>query len=227
MQDGIDLITALAIASGDGAPAGAQVLELLHQRDPSARSGIRRQRGRRLPAERHRDQAGRPLHPQLAVVHAIRRCASRAIRGRRSSSCGRSRKWAGRASRSTRSEAPLANMGMQLFEPPNVGGWPLGAGWFSTATMLARSEFRRRRWRRARRSILAAALAVRRPDRRRPAGGDARSRHAGAARSEPAAGADVVPRSPAARGPAARSNSTRGPPAWRACSSAPPSTSCV
>ncbi len=32
-------------------------------------------------------------------------------------------------------------MGMQLFEPPNVGGWPVGAGWFSTATMLARSNF--------------------------------------------------------------------------------------
>jgi uncharacterized protein (DUF1800 family) len=38
-------------------------------------------------------------------------------------------------------QSPLANMGMQLFEPPNVGGWPVGAGWFSTATMLARSNF--------------------------------------------------------------------------------------
>jgi uncharacterized protein (DUF1800 family) len=37
--------------------------------------------------------------------------------------------------------APLANMGMLLFEPPNVGGWPLGAGWFSTGTMLARTNF--------------------------------------------------------------------------------------
>ncbi|HEX6164243.1 MAG TPA: DUF1800 domain-containing protein [Vicinamibacterales bacterium] len=36
---------------------------------------------------------------------------------------------------------PLANMGMLLFEPPNVGGWPVGPGWFSTATMLARSNF--------------------------------------------------------------------------------------
>lgn len=35
----------------------------------------------------------------------------------------------------------LANMGMELFEPPHVGGWPLGAGWFSTATMMARSNF--------------------------------------------------------------------------------------
>jgi uncharacterized protein (DUF1800 family) len=37
--------------------------------------------------------------------------------------------------------SPLGNMGMQLFEPPNVGGWPVGPGWFSTATMLARSNF--------------------------------------------------------------------------------------
>jgi uncharacterized protein (DUF1800 family) len=37
--------------------------------------------------------------------------------------------------------APLANMGQLLFEPPNVGGWPLGTGWFSTGTMLARSNF--------------------------------------------------------------------------------------
>ena len=37
--------------------------------------------------------------------------------------------------------APMANMGMQLFEPPDVGGWPLGQGWFSTSTMLARSNF--------------------------------------------------------------------------------------
>ncbi len=38
-------------------------------------------------------------------------------------------------------KTPLANMGMALFEPPNVGGWPVGAAWFSTATMLARSNF--------------------------------------------------------------------------------------
>lgn len=37
--------------------------------------------------------------------------------------------------------SPLGNMGMLLFEPPNVGGWPVGAGWFSTGTMLARTNF--------------------------------------------------------------------------------------
>jgi uncharacterized protein (DUF1800 family) len=36
---------------------------------------------------------------------------------------------------------PLANMGQQLFEPPDVNGWALGAGWFSTGSMLARMNF--------------------------------------------------------------------------------------
>jgi hypothetical protein len=40
-----------------------------------------------------------------------------------------------------RTRAPLAAMGQLLFEPPNVGGWPLGANWFSTGTMLARTNF--------------------------------------------------------------------------------------
>ncbi len=40
-----------------------------------------------------------------------------------------------------KARAPLANMGMLLFEPPNVGGWPIGANWFSTGTMLARTNF--------------------------------------------------------------------------------------
>ncbi len=38
-------------------------------------------------------------------------------------------------------KTPLANMGLLLFEPPNVGGWPQGGAWFSTGTMLARSNF--------------------------------------------------------------------------------------
>jgi len=36
---------------------------------------------------------------------------------------------------------PLANMGQQLFEPPDVAGWTLGEGWFSTGAMLARMNF--------------------------------------------------------------------------------------
>ena len=36
---------------------------------------------------------------------------------------------------------PLANMGQQLFEPPDVNGWALGAGWFSSGAMVARMNF--------------------------------------------------------------------------------------
>jgi uncharacterized protein (DUF1800 family) len=36
---------------------------------------------------------------------------------------------------------PLANMGQQLFEPPDVAGWELGPGWFSSGGMLARMNF--------------------------------------------------------------------------------------
>ena len=37
--------------------------------------------------------------------------------------------------------SPLASMGQLLYEPPNVAGWHLGANWFSTGTMLARMNF--------------------------------------------------------------------------------------
>ncbi len=35
---------------------------------------------------------------------------------------------------------PMANMGQQLLDPPHVGGWSVGAAWFSSGTMLARSN---------------------------------------------------------------------------------------
>jgi uncharacterized protein (DUF1800 family) len=41
----------------------------------------------------------------------------------------------------TQARSPMAAMGQQLFEPPNVGGWPQGANWFSTSTMLSRTNF--------------------------------------------------------------------------------------
>jgi len=36
---------------------------------------------------------------------------------------------------------PMLNMGQQLFEPPDVAGWELGPGWFSSGGMLARMNF--------------------------------------------------------------------------------------
>jgi uncharacterized protein (DUF1800 family) len=37
--------------------------------------------------------------------------------------------------------APLTAMGQTLFEPPDVNGWELGPGWFSTGGTLARMNF--------------------------------------------------------------------------------------
>jgi uncharacterized protein (DUF1800 family) len=36
---------------------------------------------------------------------------------------------------------PLTNMGQTLYEPPDVNGWDLGPGWFSTSSMLQRMNF--------------------------------------------------------------------------------------
>ena len=36
---------------------------------------------------------------------------------------------------------PLSNMGQNLYEPPDVNGWELGPGWFSTSSMLTRMNF--------------------------------------------------------------------------------------
>ena len=36
---------------------------------------------------------------------------------------------------------PLLNMGQQLFEPPDVNGWDLGRGWFTSGAMVARMNF--------------------------------------------------------------------------------------
>jgi uncharacterized protein (DUF1800 family) len=37
--------------------------------------------------------------------------------------------------------APMSNMGMVLYEPPDVSGWRLGEAWFSTSGMLSRMNF--------------------------------------------------------------------------------------
>ena len=52
---------------------------------------------------------------------------------------------------------PLANMGQQLFEPPDVAGWERGASWFTTAAMLARMNFAATLTSRQRNDIAAAA----------------------------------------------------------------------
>jgi uncharacterized protein (DUF1800 family) len=54
--------------------------------------------------------------------------------------------------------APLAAMGQVLFEPPDVNGWEPGRGWFSTGAMLARMNFAATIARNQARSLAAAAV---------------------------------------------------------------------
>ena len=49
--------------------------------------------------------------------------------------------WAGFSINDANVLNPLINMGQQLFEPPDVNGWELGPGWFSSGGMLARMNF--------------------------------------------------------------------------------------
>jgi uncharacterized protein (DUF1800 family) len=57
---------------------------------------------------------------------------------------------------------PLGNMGQNLYDPPDVAGWDLGKGWFSTGSMLARMNFA---------STLAANQRFNLANRARPAAG--------------------------------------------------------
>jgi uncharacterized protein (DUF1800 family) len=49
--------------------------------------------------------------------------------------------WAGFSISDANVLAPLLNMGQQLFEPPDVNGWELGPGWFSSGGMLGRMNY--------------------------------------------------------------------------------------
>ena len=102
---------------------------------------VRRDDRRRVPPQQHRDEAGRQRTssdrgwfldptswytryswPVEFVVRAIREVG-----------------WEGFSVDTART--PLTNMGQTLFEPPDVAGWELGRGWFSTGAMLARMNF--------------------------------------------------------------------------------------
>jgi len=140
MQDGIDLITALATHPETGRRLARKFwnffISEIHPPDPGfveSTAAVYRQGGTEIrpvvgyilsspwftdPAMRH----ARYSWPAEFVARAIREVG-----------------WQGFSLDKARS--PLAAMGQQLFEPPNVGGWPLGAAWFSTGTMLARTNF--------------------------------------------------------------------------------------
>ena len=49
--------------------------------------------------------------------------------------------WAGFTISDANVQNPLLAMGQQLYEPPDVNGWELGPGWFSSGGMLSRMNF--------------------------------------------------------------------------------------
>jgi uncharacterized protein (DUF1800 family) len=140
MQDGVDLITALAVHPETARRLARKFwhffISEIHQPDPafveSTAAIYLQHRTEIKPVVRHiltsswfnnpSARYARYSWPAEFVARAIKEVG-----------------WQGFSLDKIR--APLANMGMLLFEPPNVGGWPLGAGWFSTGTMLARSNF--------------------------------------------------------------------------------------
>jgi uncharacterized protein (DUF1800 family) len=140
MQDGVDLLTALAQHSETGRRLARKFwhffISEIHSPEPgfieSAAAVYRQNRTEIGPVVQYvltspwfnqpSVQYARYSWPPEFVVRAIKEVG-----------------WQGLSL--DRVRVPLANMGMQLFEPPDVGGWTLGASWFSTATVLARTNF--------------------------------------------------------------------------------------
>ena len=140
MQDGIDLINAVArhpatgprlarklyqyfISEVDEPDAGLinQVAQIYYQRNFEIRPMV----SRLLQSPEFSDPAkyySRYSWPVEFVVRALKEVG-----------------WAGFSVNDALT--PLANMGQQLFEPPDVNGWELGPGWFSSGGMLARMNF--------------------------------------------------------------------------------------
>jgi len=140
MQDGIDLINALAMHPETGRRLARKFwgffISDVHPPDPAFVEGtaaVYRQSGTEmrqvvsyiLNSSWFNDPAYRFMRFSSPVEYVIRSI--------------REMGWQNFSVDKARS--PMAAMGQQLYEPPNVAGWPPGAAWFSTGTMLARTNF--------------------------------------------------------------------------------------
>jgi len=140
MQDGIDLITALAVHPETARRLARKFwnffISEVHAPDPAfveSVSTVYLQAGTQIrPVIRHILNSPWFTNPEMQFVRYSwpAEFVIRSIRevGWQNYSVDRAR-------------SPMSAMGQQLFEPPNVGGWPSGAAWFSTGTMLARTNF--------------------------------------------------------------------------------------
>jgi uncharacterized protein (DUF1800 family) len=140
MQDGIDLITALATHPDTGRRLARKmwdffVSEVVAPDEGTLRdaSSVYLQSGTSIESIVHymlrsrqfqnpANWRGRFSWPVEFVVRAVKEVG-----------------WTGFSVDTLR--APLTVMGQTLFEPPDVNGWELGQGWFTTGGMLARMNF--------------------------------------------------------------------------------------
>ena len=161
MQDGLDLIEAVARHPATGPRLARKLYDFfLNEETMRPIQALRQGRRADLLRQRLRDQADGPPPADVGAVprrpqllQALLMPAEFVVRSLKEVG------WNGFSLANTLT--PLLNMGQQLFEPPDVNGWELGRGWFSTGGMLSRMNF-------------AAQLALTevQPARSRAAGGE-------------------------------------------------------
>jgi uncharacterized protein (DUF1800 family) len=139
MQDGVDLITALAshpetarrlvgrlctffVSEVNATPALIDSLASLYLRSDTELAPVLRALFTSAEFQSSTNIDTRYAWPAEFVVRAMKETG-----------------WVGFSVGSALS--PLINMNQQLFEPPDVAGWATGESWFSTGAMLARMNF--------------------------------------------------------------------------------------
>jgi uncharacterized protein (DUF1800 family) len=140
MQDGIDFITALARHPNTARRLARKlwnyfVSEVVppDEETLNAAASVYLQK-------RHQHQVARALHASFTSVPESRQLAYAVlVAGEFVVRAVKEVGWTGFSIDTAR--AALIPMGQVLFEPPDVAGWELGQGWFSTGAMLARMNF--------------------------------------------------------------------------------------
>ena len=99
MQDGVDLINAVAAHPATGPRLARKLYQFFISEVSAPDPALMSELSRHLLPQQVRDEAGGRAPAAVAAIRGRRRIATRGIRGRPSSSRGRSRKSAGPASR--------------------------------------------------------------------------------------------------------------------------------
>ena len=158
MQDGIDLINAVAAHPQTGPRLARKLYAFFVNEVDAPDQGLIDALARIVLRQELRDRAdGSIAAPFAAVQRSVEllQALLLASRIRRAIDEG---SWLERVLGEQHAR-PAINMGQQLFEPPDVNGWELGPGWFSSGGMLARMNFAAR-WRATNGSTCATSRAA-------------------------------------------------------------------